>query len=162
MYWLNATRNSRQKCNALFACLRGQSGREKERESVVFHGSADSSSFITVQRRCSQKRHSRWRETLRHLVTCFFFPGCPSKVVQLLRVHGYWHRRCDDTFPGIAAKSTTEMRRAEKALTDIERMKMLISFGFLIMYSTGSSTLNIFANTGIIVLVPILDWKPFL
>ena len=64
--------------------------------------------------------HSNWRDTLRHVETrwvrrvetrwdtFFFFPGCRVKVVQLPPIHGHWHRRCDDTFPGIAATSATK------------------------------------------------------
>lgn len=89
----------------------------KARERDVFHDSADSS-FITVQTRCGQERfqlaghvktcwdtlsETCW-DTLRHV----FSSGCRVKVVQLPPIHGHWHRRCDDTFPGIAATSATK------------------------------------------------------
>ena len=68
------------------------------------------------------KSGSNWRDTLRHVETRWvrrvetrwdtlrhvFSSGCRVKVVQLPPIHGHWHRRCDDTFPGIAATSATK------------------------------------------------------
>lgn len=87
--------------------------------------------------------HSNWRDTLRHVETrwvrrvetrwdTFFLPVAVLRLSSFLQSMGIDTEDVMTLFQALLQQ--VRQKRAEKALNDIERMKMLISFDFLIIF----------------------------